>query len=53
MGGTCWMLNLRTEWIILSCDIILTNKTYGKYLSRWEHTKAGIYMIKYEEKSDN
>ena len=33
-GGTYHMLNLHTKIIILSCDVIWLNKTYGEYVSR-------------------
>ena len=40
------MLNICMEIILLSCDIIWLNKTYRDYVSRWEHTKAYIYILK-------
>ena len=33
MGGTYRMLNLRTKRIVLSCNIIWLNKTYGECVS--------------------
>ena len=52
-GGTNYMLNLRTKHILLSRDIIWTNKTYGKYISRKENTKANIYILQDEDDSYN
>ena len=46
------MLNLSTKCIVLSCDVIWPNKTYGKYISRQEHTKAVSYILQDEDKSD-
>ena len=46
------MLNLCTTHIILICDVIWPNKTYGDYVSR-EKTKATSYTLQDEYKSYN
>ena len=44
MGGTYHMLNLHKNCIILIHDVIC-KKTYGKYVSRKENTRANIYIL--------
>ena len=44
--GTSHMLNIRTKYIILSHDVIFSNKTYGEYVSRKENTKSDSYILK-------
>ena len=50
MGSTYHMLNIHAKPIVISCDIIWTNKTYSEYVSRKENTKATSYILldKYE-----
>ena len=52
MDSTHHMLNICMSLIVLSRDIIWLNKTYGKYISWWEHTKAGSYILKDEYESN-
>ena len=47
------MINLCTKLIVLSRDVIWTNKTYDKYISRQEHTKSDSYIIEDEGDSNN
>ena len=42
------MLNLCTKNIVLICDVIWLNKTYGEYISRQKHIKPDIYILQYE-----
>ena len=51
IGSIYHMLNLFTKCNVISRDTIW-KKTYGKYVSIWEHTKAGSYILKDEDKSD-
>ena len=52
-GSTYHILNLRMKCIVLSCDVIWENKTYGGYLPRKENTKANIYILKNEDEYYN
>ena len=46
------MLNIRTKYIVLSCNIVWINKTYGDYVSIKDHTKGNKYILQYEDKLD-
>ena len=52
MGGTYRMLNQRIKYAVLSCEVIFPSKTYGKYVSRHQHTKDDDYVIQYEDDSE-
>ena len=52
-GGTYRMLNLCTKCIVISCDVIWRNKTYGEYVPRKENTKVTIYIIQDKDKYYN
>ena len=45
--GTYRILNIHTNCIVLSREIIWLNKTYGEYVSRKWNTKADSYILKY------
>ena len=53
MGGTNRMLNMRTEHIIISRDVIWKNKTYDEYLSKKENLKVTTYILHNEDNSDD
>ena len=44
------MLNICTKYIVISCDVIWINKTYGDYVSRKETTKmtSDIFQDEYD-----
>ena len=50
-GGTYCMLNLRMEFMVLSCAVIWAKNMYGKYKSRKQHTKADDYVL--QNKNDS
>ena len=50
--GTYCMLNLRKKCIVLSREILCLDKTYVRYVSIQEHTKAGSYIIQDVDESD-
>ena len=52
MGSIYHVLNLCTNCLVLSHDIIWIKKTYGKYVSRGENKKAGNYVLTDEDKND-
>ena len=52
-GRTYRMLNIRTKRMVLIRDIIWLDKTYGKYVSRKENTKADTYILQDEDDSYN
>ena len=52
MGGIYRMLNQRIKYAVLSCEVIFPSKTYGKYVSRHQHTKDDDYVIQYEDDSE-
>ena len=51
--GTYRLLNLRTNLIVLSRDVIWLNKTYGEYVSRKLNIKADTYILQDEDDSYN
>ena len=53
MGGTYCMLSLWTENIVLICDVIWPNKTYGEYISIKQNTKEDGYILKNKQQSYN
>ena len=51
-GGPYCMLNIYIKCVVLSRGSIYLNKTYGKYVSRKEHTKSDIYVLQDNYKYD-
>ena len=47
-SGTYQMLNIRTKHIILSCEVMWLEETYGEYVSRKENTKADSNILQNE-----
>ena len=52
MAGAYRMLNLRTQFIVLSYDIMWINKTYCEYVSGQEHTKACSFILQHKYESN-
>ena len=45
-------MKIHTKCILLSRDFIWLNITYGKNVSRWEHTKSDSYIPQDEDVYD-